>query len=250
MHTLKKELPLLFTSLIFMSMPQASGVPAEFPGANADWKLEKWEQHLWNKTTAYDAATNKWYALQGMADMDMYSTSAPLLKNKLEAATKNPNSPIIKFSGSKGHEYGLWDYAFGKNPDGSIARWQGKAVITYALSNSRQPRYALSSDLISWDVKSQALFSGKKNVGVSSLIKKEDGTWYLFWTNIQTNNRHINVAYGKHLNNLRPFSKNPILKHSENWEKDPKNDKPHIRQPKVFKDSKGWVMVYMGQFEI
>ena len=33
-----------------------------------------------------------------------------------------------------------------ENPDGSIARWQGKAVITYALSNSRQPRYAVSSD--------------------------------------------------------------------------------------------------------
>lgn len=244
-------------------------VPAYFPV-----KADQWTAHCDDvmlpypgqpQSVVHDEISGKWHAMG-----HVWNTKNPEKANYgiveqqyvfvspdgLVDWTGVPNNPVIKYDAQfepRDYDYYVNSPAYARNPDGTLASYQGKWVVAVVNFDGKDSHIQtlLSSDGITWDERT-TLWSGsetKTPLGsgdpgeqwVNSFIHNpDDGKWYLFYhgggnkhKSSEPDGRTIGLAIGASPKSMVP------------WDGEFRDGRFITQGPNVLRDAAGWLMVYV-----
>ncbi|MBU1090215.1 hypothetical protein KKF38_05525, partial [Patescibacteria group bacterium] len=233
-------------------------VPAEFPTDPSAWTFTSGvgygvghaDYDAETFSIVYDDATSKWHAMGaewGDEVAMLLSTSNDGLTNWTAAS----NNPIFEFSTISGqtirdNDWYVQTPNYGTYPDGTLAKLDGKwvTVVSNFDGSDTDLHWLTSSDGFTWDGRGDTGVntgpSGSDDKGEqwpSSLVYNPDnGYWYLYYHGggdwKEGSGRTVGIAYGSTPKDLTEWS--------GSFE-----DNGITQEPMVFKDSIGWIMLYM-----
>lgn len=233
-------------------------IPVEFPTDPSAWTFTSGvgygvghaDYDAETFSIVYDDATSKWHAMGaewGDEVAMLLSTSNDGLTNWTAAS----NNPIFEFSTISGqtirdNDWYVQTPNYGTYPDGTLAKLDGKwvTVVSNFDGSDTDLHWLTSSDGFTWDGRGDTGVntgpSGSDDKGEqwpSSLVYNPDnGYWYLYYHGggdwKEGSGRTVGIAYGSTPKDLTEWS--------GSFE-----DNGITQEPMVFKDSIGWIMLYM-----
>ncbi|MCA9758423.1 MAG: hypothetical protein KDA27_21685 [Candidatus Eisenbacteria bacterium] len=254
---------ILITSSVQATDPTA--VQAYFTRNTSDWTYEEGLGHFegdpdlpWQVRVLTDQVVFEnglFYAIfEGMgetssSDEGQRRLSIATSPDGLTNWTQHIDETLIEFEGDRqGDDFGAMSPALGIHPDGSLAKYDGEWILLFSNYDgiNSEVQWTTSSDGIHWtDRGSTGLYRGPSGSGdrgeiwPTTLIRDDDGTWYLFYHGGGDQARTIGVATGTNPKDLTPYNGNEaILEPTESWEDG------SVHQAQVIKDQTGWLMVY------
>jgi len=248
--------------------PAGIHVPAHFPMQADQWTANCDDVRLpypgQPQSVVYDEATGKWHAMghvwntknpekpnYGIVEQQYVFISPDGLGDWHEV----PGNPVIKYDeqfAPLDYDYYVNSPAYARNPDGSLASYQGKRVVAVVNFDGKDShiQILLSSDGVTWDERT-TLWSGNETKTppgsgdpgeqwVNSFIHNPDnGKWYLFYhgggnkhKSSEPDGRTIGLAIGDSPMSLVP------------WHGEFRDGRLITQGPNVLRDAAGWLMVY------